>query len=65
MKIFLFFLAIFLSSNLWGSENSHKEMPKHDWSFKKYPFEHLLHEVFSFDEQTKHALLHYIHFCCV
>ena len=33
MKIFLFFLAIFLSSNLWGSENSHKEMPKHDWSF--------------------------------
>ena len=33
MKIFSFFLIFFFSLNLWGSESSHKEMPKHDWSF--------------------------------
>ena len=33
MKIFLFFLIFFLSSGLFASENSLKEMPKHDWSF--------------------------------
>ena len=34
MKIFLSFLILFLfSSNLWSAKNSHKEMPKHKWSF--------------------------------
>ena len=34
MRIFLSFLILFLfSTNLWSSENSHKEMPKHKWSF--------------------------------
>ena len=34
MKFFLFFfIFLFLSLNLWSSESSHKEMPKHDWSF--------------------------------
>jgi len=34
MRIFLSFLILFFfSANLWSSENSHKEMPKHKWSF--------------------------------
>ena len=34
MRIFLSFLILFLfSTNLWSSENSLKEMPKHKWSF--------------------------------
>jgi ubiquinol-cytochrome c reductase cytochrome c1 subunit len=34
MRIFLSFLILFfLSTNLWSSESSHKEMPKHNWSF--------------------------------
>ena len=33
MKIFLFIFTFFLSTNSWSSESSHKEMPKHDWSF--------------------------------
>ena len=33
MKIFLFLLIFLLNNSSLGSESSHKEMPKHDWSF--------------------------------
>ena len=33
MKILVFFLVFFTSINLWSSETSNKEMPKHNWSY--------------------------------
>ena len=34
MRILLFVLLLFLSTNSWSAKNTHKEMPKHDWSFE-------------------------------